>query len=660
MDRASVPNYAPLHDAGPARYPSEMSVESFDEAILVPGTRRWSLTPDVAQEEWSGTPTSESAPRWTRPRVPTRLRNVSSPVMMERGYSDGRVSSLSTAPELGSTRSMSRIRNLVQPRRASSSMSDERGTPPFQMKLGTRRRPVSSLAMSDSSASGTPIGLWTAPASNEYFPAVASPESDQHEDDDKEESTALVASKEVLQEENETMEPIYTNGVSAPIIAETDSNKAAEEQTQDPENSLLPPCASDAIVLPAADGAQAAMPAEVSGAHVTANSDAPAPWSAPEAQTVHGALPPLLGLQTLPMLGGAVVNDRSARPASSLGTSLPTRSSLVLKTRPVTSLGTRAPEPEAAEPPMDLASAAARLPEPAAQNTTFRPAPLPKSQGSVRKIPSVPAIATTPPRRLRGYLAHTCLGAKRRFRPRAAAVYWAELRNGSLRLYETDQGPYKDEASDEGAVKHYALVHTLAKPVPVVTPGMHHAFDLILADSTVHRFQASDDGEARRWAELCNLYAAEQSCIPQPDEPSHANFGWKGVGRAPPPSLAPRKPWRALVHLFRSIRSEPREQLSEWVVPSVPLWPSDHEPRQQCTQLAQHKANLEQALSEHTQVRQAMLELWGSNAAAREKALGNWDRRCAYLTHELHKFSTYHTTLAHALAGARSVRTDPM
>lgn len=546
-------------------------------------------------------------------------------------------------------------------------MSDGRDTPPFQMRLGMRRRPVSSLAVSDSSASGTPIGLWTAPASNEYFPAVASPESELHGEEGVGETkgpAALFASKEVPLEENGIMVPTNTKRACVPMGAETDPNEAVEEQTQEPKDALISPRAPDAIALPPVDGARAAMPAEVSGTRVTAASDAPAPWSASEAPTVHGALPPLLGLQALPMLGGAVVNDRSARPASSLGMSLPTRSSFVLETRPVTSLGTRALEPEAAGPPVgpsaDLSLADARPPEPAAQNTTFRPAPLPKSQSSVRKTPGVPAIATPPPRHLRGYLAHTSLGAKRRFRPRASAVYWAELRNGSLRLYETDEGPYKDETSDEGAVEHYALVHTLAKLVPVVTPGMHHAFDLVLADSTVRRFQASDDGEARRWAELCNLCAAEQSCIPQQDEPSHANFGWNEVGRAPSHPLAPRKPWRALVRLFRSSHSEPHEQLSDWVVPSAPLWPSEREPQVQCTQLARHKANLEQALSKHTQVRQAMLELWGFNAAARQKALENWDRRYSYLTHELHKFSTYHTTLAHALAAARSVRTDPL
>ena len=407
-----------------------------------------------------------------------------------------------------------------------------------------RRRPVSSLAVSDSSASGTPIGLWTAPASNEYFPAVASPESELHGEEgfgETKDPAALFVSKEVPLEENGIMVPTNTNRTCVPMGAETGPNEAVEEQTQEPKDALVSPRAPDVIALPPVDGARAAMPAEVSGMRVTAASDAPAPWSASEAPTVHGALPPLLGLQALPMLGGAVVNDRSARPASSLGMSLPTRSSFVLETRPVTSLGTRALEPEASGSPVgpsaDLSLVDARPPERAAQNTTFRPAPLPKSQSSVRKSPSVPAIATPPPRHLRGYLAHTSLGAKRRFRPRASAVYWAELRNGSLRLYETDEGPYKDETSDEGAVEHYALVHTLAKLVPVVTPGMHHAFDLVLADSTVRRFQASDDGETRRWAELCNLCAAEQSCIPQQDEPSHTNFGWNEVGRAPSPPL---------------------------------------------------------------------------------------------------------------------------
>lgn len=170
---------------------------------------------------------------------------------------------------------------------------------------------------------------------------------------------------------------------------------------------------------------------------------------------------------------------------------------------------------------------------------------LPKiSRSKLKSSASIPQIHLEVLPTMRGYMAHTDLGAKRRFRKPSTTVYWALVHKGVLALYKTDQGPYLDTLEPESAYLQFSLVHAVAEKsstghVP------HNAFDLMLPDCVQHRFQVSEDAQVQSWIDTIHCHAAQYSRIPLQGSEGNVDFGWSKLDHQPvqPPGTPRRWPW---------------------------------------------------------------------------------------------------------------------
>ncbi|KAI3625294.1 hypothetical protein CBS9595_000655 [Malassezia furfur] len=259
------------------------------------------------------------------------------------------------------------------------------------------------------------------------------------------------------------------------------------------------------------------------------------------------------------------------------------------------------------------------------------------------RSPSAEALEIEPFPSLCGYMAHSVVYPKKRFRRPGATVYWAVIHPGRLALYDADQAPYAEELSASLASKELPLVHAMADTVSA-SAEPYYAFDVRLADGTQHRFQVSDDLQVRNWVQTILTHAARCTRIQTEPFEDGTDFGWARLDQRPPwHATRSTQLWRRL--LDRLNKSE-TGILPIWNPPPLPLQPCNRRRDEQHLCVAQHKRALETLLQNHMDLRESLCAYWGdAGAAVRLRALANWEARMNYLARELHKWTVYDRVL---------------
>ncbi|RDA85239.1 hypothetical protein CP532_3264 [Ophiocordyceps camponoti-leonardi (nom. inval.)] len=92
-----------------------------------------------------------------------------------------------------------------------------------------------------------------------------------------------------------------------------------------------------------------------------------------------------------------------------------------------------------------------------------------------------------------------------------------------------------------------------------------------------------------------------------------------------------------------------RVYIAEWTPPAQSLRPCRATEDDQLQTLTTYVKSVEAELATHTQLRNSMLLAFTPRGANAGKALGNWERKSAYLLREIVKFQTYVDCLKHAV-----------
>lgn len=232
-------------------------------------------------------------------------------------------------------------------------------------------------------------------------------------------------------------------------------------------------------------------------------------------------------------------------------------------------------------------------------------------------------------------------------------------------------GNWQDNAEE---VWKFMLRHTIASslPPPGYSKARPHVWALSLPTGAVHLFSVGTPDIVKEFVSTANFWSARLSKEPMIGGVSSMEYGWSDAvincaliganGDGPVrPSFTSADVARpstqmsirsSLDHSSGSARPKlpgDRIYISEWTPPQQSLLASQLIEVDQLKALQTYVANVEDDLQKHNELRGPMMLAFSSKHPNYSRAMGNWERKSAYLLREIVKFKGY----VEALQGAQ-------
>ncbi|KAG5939765.1 hypothetical protein E4U53_007739 [Claviceps sorghi] len=267
-------------------------------------------------------------------------------------------------------------------------------------------------------------------------------------------------------------------------------------------------------------------------------------------------------------------------------------------------------------------------------------------------------------------------------------------RNGGRPAGPVGGGNWQDNAVNVGTF-NLRLTLASALPPPGYSRSRPHVWALSLPTGAVHLFQVSTIEVIREFVNTANYWSARLSSHPLVGGISNIEYGWSesivnnalvsainesttsltsgAVRNARPESSAGhvRRSSNAsssfrgssFDHVSNAFTSSTgrgklpgdRIPIAEWTPPTQSMRPSNATEAEQLSMLVDYVKSIEQELHEHNRLRSPMLLAFTPRGQNAGKAMGNWERRSAYLLREIVKFRTYVDCLHQAEARKREI-----
>ncbi|KAG5981237.1 hypothetical protein E4U55_003148 [Claviceps digitariae] len=256
-------------------------------------------------------------------------------------------------------------------------------------------------------------------------------------------------------------------------------------------------------------------------------------------------------------------------------------------------------------------------------------------------------------------------------------------------------GNWQDNAVSLGTF-NLRLTLASALPSPGYSRSRPHVWALSLPTGAVHLFQVGTTEIIREFVNTANYWSARLSSHPLVGGISNIEYGWSesivnnalvsainesttslasgALSRnARPESSAAhvRKPSTAsgsfrgtsLDHVSSAFTHNSgrgklpgdRIHIAEWTPPTQSMRPSNATETEQLSILIAYVKSIETELQDHNRLRSPMLLAFTPRGQNAGKAMGNWERRSAYLLREIVKFRTYVDCLQQAEARKQEI-----
>lgn len=229
-------------------------------------------------------------------------------------------------------------------------------------------------------------------------------------------------------------------------------------------------------------------------------------------------------------------------------------------------------------------------------------------------------------------------------------------------------GNWQDNAEE---VWKFMLRHTIASslPPPGYSKQRPFVWALSLPTGAVHLFSVGTPDIVKEFVSTANFWSARLSKEPMIGGVSSMEYGWSDnvVNRSlsdPRPSFTssdtnfnlPRPSTQlsmrsSLDHGAGSIRPRlpgDKIHISDWTPPQQSLFASQLLEVDQLKALQQYVENIEAELQKHNTLRGPMVLAFSPKHSNYSKAMGNWEKKSAYLLREIVKFKNYTESLQNA------------
>lgn len=268
-------------------------------------------------------------------------------------------------------------------------------------------------------------------------------------------------------------------------------------------------------------------------------------------------------------------------------------------------------------------------------------------------------------------------------------------RNGGRSLGPVGGGNWQDSALSLGTF-NLRLTLASALPSPGYSRSRPHVWALSLPTGAVHLFQVGTAEIIREFVNTANYWSARLSSHPLVGGISNIEYGWSDsiVNNALVSAinesttsltsgLANRntRPESSAAHVRRASNASgsfrgasfdhvssaftsssgrgklpgDRIHIAEWTPPTQSMRPSHASEADQLTMLIAYVKSIEEELQDHNRLRSPMLLAFTPRGQNAGKAMGNWERRSAYLLREIVKFRTYVDCLQQAEVRKREI-----
>ena len=225
-------------------------------------------------------------------------------------------------------------------------------------------------------------------------------------------------------------------------------------------------------------------------------------------------------------------------------------------------------------------------------------------------------------------------------------------------------GNWQDNAEE---VRRFMLRHTIASSLP--PPGYSKArpfvWALSLPTGAVHLFSVGTPDIVKEFVSTANYWSARLSKEPMMGGISNMEYGWSDdvMNRALVPSesqpglnvaaASPRPSTQMSIRssidhgtgMVRPKLPGDKIHISDWQPPQQSMMASQLLEVDQLRALQAYVKNVEEELSKHNELRQAMPLAFSPKHPNFGRAMSNWEKKSSYLLREIVKFRTYIDTL---------------
>ncbi|WFD33757.1 hypothetical protein MCUN1_000574 [Malassezia cuniculi] len=191
-------------------------------------------------------------------------------------------------------------------------------------------------------------------------------------------------------------------------------------------------------------------------------------------------------------------------------------------------------------------------------------------------------------------------------------------------------------------------------------------FELFTAYGKIYHMRFPGIAASKSWVEVCTYWAARSSRPPLLGAMTNIDYGWQNVcpeatdpphadahvmspinsgvnGSAKSDPSARNFSFGRMLNMHSRVGDCPT--IGEWTEPDVPLAASSLTAAEQVAQTEQYLASVRNELQGHNAVYAPMQAYWAVWPNARARAMSNWERKRAYLEHELIKYTYYSNAL---------------
>ena len=233
----------------------------------------------------------------------------------------------------------------------------------------------------------------------------------------------------------------------------------------------------------------------------------------------------------------------------------------------------------------------------------------------------------------------------------------SRMRNKQIAGGVVGGGNWTENAEPLGS---YLLRQSIASalPPPGYSKARPHVWALSLPNGAVHLFQAGTPEIVREFVSSANYWSARMSKEPLVGGVSNIEYGWSEaiVNTALLPSESrpsstmpgPRPSFQTSIRssIDHSNAARPklpadRITISDWAAPAQSMMPSQLLEVDQLRALSTYVKNVEEELKKHNELRGAMQLAFSPRHPNHIKAMANWEKKSAYLLHEIVKFTKY-------------------
>ncbi|KAG6010532.1 hypothetical protein E4U21_005883 [Claviceps maximensis] len=281
------------------------------------------------------------------------------------------------------------------------------------------------------------------------------------------------------------------------------------------------------------------------------------------------------------------------------------------------------------------------------------------------------------------------------FHANKSARQKSKSRNAGKLLGPVGGGNWQDSAVNLGTF-NLRLTLASALPSPGYSRSRPHVWALSLPTGAVHLFQVGTAEIIREFVNTANYWSARLSSHPLVGGISNIEYGWSesivnnalvsainesttsltggAIGRN-------ARPESSAAHVRRSSNASSsfrgssfdhvssaftnvsgrgklpgdRIHIAEWTPPTQSMRASTATEKDQLSMLIAYVKSIEEELQDHNRLRSPMLLAFTPRGQNAGKAMGNWERRSAYLLREIVKFRTYVDCLQQAESRKREI-----